>query len=180
MTPFEPVGEHARWRTIYDLMRSLRPGDVLSYQQMGEALDLDPYKDRLKIQAAVRRAAREYEQVDHRVIEGVPGSGYRVVQPIEHARLAQLQRRRANRSLQRGHSIVTNVDFNGLDPATRQGFELMAQGFAAQMDFNRRIEQQQRRQAETLDSVQQRVERSESELDALRSRLERLEGPRLG
>jgi alkylated DNA nucleotide flippase Atl1 len=176
MALFQPVGDQARWQTIYDLLRGAKPGDVLTYEELGTALGLDPLTDRRRIGAALHRAAREFERVDKRAVEAVPGQGYRVVLPAEHLRLAQLEQRRASRALERGYNKVTNVDLNEVeDPVTRQALELVAQGFALQLDFNRRIEARAQRQEAALQSVEQRVDRSETEVEEVRNRLARLE-----
>jgi hypothetical protein len=93
VTPFEPAGDKARWRVLYDVLTKHGVGDVVTYDVMGEALNLDPEKERHTIQMAIRRAAREYEREDHRALEPVPNEGYRVVEPAEHMRLARRPRR---------------------------------------------------------------------------------------
>ncbi len=125
---------------------------------------------------AMRRAAKEYEEVEKRAVESVPNVGYRIVRADEHLRLARTQQKRAGKSLARGHSKVVNVDFNEIDPETRKAFEVVARAFSMQMDFNKRFDTRQRRLEEVVESVSQRSERTEAELDALRQRLARLEG----
>jgi hypothetical protein len=176
MPPFEPVGDRPRWQVVYELLRQTETNDVLTYDTMGAALGLHPDADRHPIQMAMRRAAREHEQVDKRAVEAVPNKGYRVVRPPEHMQLARRQQRRSTRALRSGHSKVVNVDLSGLDPDTRQAFEVVARAFAAQMDFNRRMDVRHRRLEEALTSMDQRHERSEEEIAELRRRLERLEG----
>lgn len=175
MTPFEPVGETARWRIIYSLLEPLSTGSTLTYEQMGEALNLHPEDDRHSIQMAVRRAARESEQVDKRALEAVPNVGYRIVEPTEHGRLAVRQQQKSSRALKAGRSKVVNVDLNGVDPEVRKAFEVMAQAFSMQLDFNRRMDVRQKRLEDAVDSMAQKHDRSAGEVAALRERLERLE-----
>lgn len=175
MTPFQPVGDKARWRIIYDLLTSMKPGDVLTYADVGEHLDLHPDDDRHAIQMAVRRAAKEFEENDLHALEAVQNVGYRVVQTAEHMVLAKRQQRRSHRALASGHSKVANVDLSDVDPEVRKAFEVMAQAFAMQMDFNRRMDVRQKRLEDTLEAVVERTDRSDSEVSELRSRLERLE-----
>lgn len=179
MTPFEPIGERARWRVLYDLLLTCSVGDALTYKQMAEVLDLDADADRHAIQMAMRRAAREYEVEDSRALESVPNQGYRIVQPTEHLRLAHNQQRKSHKALARGHSKVVHVDLSGLDPEIRKGFEVVARAFAMQMDFNRRMDVRQRRLETVVSSISERHDRSEDEIAALRERLERMES-RLG
>ena len=176
MTPFEPVKEVARWRILYELLKPAQVNDVITYEQMGEALELDPRKDRHVIQMAMRRAAKEFERVNKHAVDSVKNVGYRVVQPVEHLHLARKQQRKAGRALESGHSKAINVDFNEVDGETRKAFEVVARAFAMQMDFNRRFDVRQKRLEEVVESVEARTNRSEEEIAELKRRLARLEG----
>lgn len=175
MVPFVPLGEQARWRTVLDLLRKTATGDVVTYEQIGEALSLDADDERHAIQMAVRRAAREHEEEDKRALEAVPNVGYRIIEAQEHMRLARQQQKKSSRALVAGHSKVVNVDLNELEPQVRNAFQVVAQAFAMQMDFNRRMDVRQRRLQDAVASVAERTDRSEAEIAELRARLERLE-----
>lgn len=177
--PFEPVGPRARWRVLYDLLAARKVGDVLTYDEMAAALDLDPSEDRQTIQLAMRRAGRELEQVDKHAVDVVVNKGYRIVEPEQQLGLAQRHRRKASRSLVRGQSKVVNVDFNLIDDETRKAFEIVASAFAAQLDFNRRIESRQvnleKAVAAVTQQTEEQAERTDEEIAELRLRLRRLE-----
>ena len=175
MSPFEPVGEQARWRILYDILCHTRTDGIATYEQMGEALGLHPDHERHTIQMAVRRAAKELEEEDKRAIEAVPNVGYRIVEAPEHLRLARRQQKRAQVALRSGHSKVTNVDLNQLEPETRRAFEVVARAFAMQMDFNRRMDVRQRRLETAVATVTERHDRSEREIAELKERLSRIE-----
>lgn len=175
MTPFEPIGDQARWRVLYDLLRKLDVNDTLSYDEMGEALDLDPSEDRARIQMAFRRAAKEYEEVDQRAVDVVTNVGYRVVEPPEHLRLARRHQKRSRKELTKGQSKVVHVDLTGMDAETRKAFMVVGQAFAMQQDMMRRMDVRQSRLEEAVASTAERQERSDEELAELRARLERLE-----
>lgn len=176
MAPFQPAGDRARWRVVYELLRETQTGDVLTYGEIGAALGLDPDGERHALQMAVRRAAKEHEVADRRAIEAVPNVGYRVVEAPEHLRLARGQQKRAGKALERGHSKVVHVDLSGMEPETRHAFEVVARAFSMQMDFNRRFDVRQKRLEESLDAMTERTERTEQEIADLKARLARLEG----
>jgi len=183
VSPFQPIGDRARWRVIYDLLRDTPVGGVLRYEDMGTALGLDPETDRHVIQMAMRRAAREHEVCDKRTVESVANEGYRIVQTPEKLRLAERDRRKSGRSLARGSSKVVNVDLSGVEPETRHAFEVVARAFAMQMEFNRRFDVRQKRLEKAVDDMSQRTERTEErterteeEIADLKARLARLEG----
>lgn len=176
---FAPVGERARWRVIYDLLRKLEVGETLTYEKMGDALDLHPKHDRQTISLAMRRASRELEQADNHTTDCIPTVGYRVVEPAEQLGLAHRHQRKANRSLVRGRSKAIYVDLNGLDAETKKAFEVVAAAFAAQIDFNRRFDSRQRNLEKALNAVAVKTNENKQETDAevtdLRDRLARLE-----
>ena len=35
MSPFAPIGEQARWRIVYDRLKSAAVGDVVTYDELG-------------------------------------------------------------------------------------------------------------------------------------------------
>lgn len=175
MSPFDPIGDRARWRVLYDLLLGKELGELLSYREMGQALGLNYLKDRHTIQMSFRRASKEYEQENSRAVEAVPNKGYRIVEPKEHLRLAKTHQKKSGKSLERGHSKVTHVDLNGVDPEIRKAFEVTARAFSVLMDFNRRLDTRQTKLEDAIDSMTTRHSRTEEELAELRARLERLE-----
>lgn len=175
MSPFEPVGEVARWRILYRLFTERNVGDVITYETMAEALELDPDKDRHTIQVAMRRAAKELEYENKHAVEAVTNTGYRIVEPEEHLRLARGQQRRSSRALVRGHSKVVNVDLSSVDPEIRNAFQVVASAFAMQMEFNRRTDIRQKRLEDAIEAVHEKSSRTDDEVAELRERLERLE-----
>lgn len=179
MAAFEPVGEQARWRILYSLIKDVAVGGVLTYEEMATALDLDPLKDRTPIQLAMRRAARELETVDKRAVDAVTNQGYRVVQPEGHLVLAKRHQKKANQSLRRSYSKVINIDQNGIDPGLRRVAEVTATALSAQMDFIRRVDVRQTNLEKAVEAVTQqtekRAQRTSEEIAALHDRLRRLE-----
>ncbi len=177
MPPFTPAGDRARWKVIYDLLALANPGDTVTYEAMGLALDLDPVKDRSAIQMAVYRAAREYLTGDLRAIEAVPNVGYLVVEASRQLALAEHHQVKGRRSIRRGREQVTYVDTSGLDEDTRHMFEVMAWKFGQQDEAIRRLNVAKNRMQRQLDAVSS-GKADKGELDALRERLEKLEAQR--
>jgi hypothetical protein len=173
--PFEPIGDVARWVTIYQILAEHAVDEVVTYKEMADALDVDPDRDRRTIQGSIARAADELLKVDKHAIEAVPNVGYRIVQPDEQLRLGRGQQRRAGKALKKGHKVTTYVDMTGMDPETRKGFELLARAFAVQGDINRRLTARQDRMEAALQKILPRTDRHEEELAELRARLERVE-----
>lgn len=173
--PFEPLGEVARWQVLYDLLRSTKTGDVLTYDDMARALDLDPVKDRHAIQMSMRRAATQHEHADKRAVDAVTNEGYRVVEAVEHLSLAQRHQRKAGKSIVRSKSKVDNVDFNELDSTSRAAFELVGRALGMQQEMIRRLDVRQRRLDEAVTAVTTTAQRTVSDLAGVDERLRWLE-----
>lgn len=175
MSPFKAIGDEPRWRTLYALLRDTPTGSLVTHEQMADALGLDPVHDRAAMSTAMRRAAQEHEEVDKRAVEAVRNEGYRVVDVTGQLRLAKVHGRKAGTQLELAYSKATNVDLSDVDPEVRKGFELLARGFAEQMEINRRLVSRQRRTEKALDLVHQRTERTAEEIAQLQTRLAALE-----
>lgn len=173
--PFEPLGIKARWELLYEMLKDKKPGDVVTFAEMSDALNLDEVLDRQKILGAFPRAAKELLEKDLRALESVRGVGYRVAQPQEHLGLAVKHRRRASRALVKGHAKVTHVDMSQLDPNTRAAFEAVGRGFELQMQFNRRTTQRMTEVEQLMQQFSQDKDRSDAEIADLQRRLDRLE-----
>lgn len=177
--PFKPLGAQARWKTVYDLLRKTGTGKVITWQRLGEALALDPVKDRSAIVQAVRRAAKEHEVKDKRAVDTVRGEGYMPVDATGSLIVARKQQVKSGRALTRGHSAAVNVDLNGTSPEVRKALEILAGQFDAQLEFNRRVVGKQVRMEQDLaairDSQQEDRQRTADETEAMNARLARLE-----
>jgi hypothetical protein len=175
VSPFQPSGAEARWRVLYRMLVDIPVGGMLTYKQMAEALNLDHVRHRSALNVAMRRAAQELEQQNKRAVEVVRDEGHRVVDVTGQFRLAKAHGRKAGTQLALAYSKATNVDLANVDPEVRKGFEVLAQGFAQQMEINRRLISRQRRTERILDTVSVRADRTAEEVAEINRRLEELE-----
>lgn len=176
MGGFKPRGDRPLWEVVYELLVATPVGGVVTYQQMAKALRMNTETDRHRMQMVMRQAAQRHEKADKRAVDAVPNVGYRIVEAPEHLVLARRHQRRSSKSLQRGYSKSVNVDLSALDPQARHAFEIVAQAFSMQMDFNRRIDVRQKRLEQEVQQIRGKSERTENEIAELRARLEKLEG----
>lgn len=175
MMKFAPKGEQSRWRMIYDELCQMQVGDTFTYEELGKLLSLHPDADRHLIQMAMRRAAVEYLETNCRALESERNVGYRVVQAVEHLRLARGHNKKAGRSLERGYEVATQVDVTDLDQATRDALNSFIVLNAAQSQLNKRLEREQRKIATALKTVTTNQGLSDERLSRLEERLARLE-----
>lgn len=177
--PFEPIGEQARWRTLYDLLKRTEINGIVTYVQMGAVLQLHPEGDRDLLQKTMRIAAKRHLSLDHRAIEAVPNAGYRVVEAREQIGLAQRRQRRSQVQLHNGHSLASDIDMNALQPNERSFAQMVGMAFAMQMDFNRRLDVRKSRLEQTLETIRESQtmdrRRTDEEVLELKERLRKLE-----
>lgn len=176
MNRFRPLGSMARWRMVYEeLLTPAAIGDLITYEQLGELLDLHPVKQRAAIRSAVRRAEREYLEEKGHALEAVAETGYRVAEASTHVVLAHRQQRKAGKALSRGHDLATRVDLTGVDPNVRHALDVIGNAFALQMEFNRRFDVRQRHLEEAVAATNQKQDRTLEEVEQLQQRLRRVE-----
>lgn len=94
------------WKAVYDYLRNLRPGDVVTYEKYEELLGRDLRDNRYPH----NRAVKELEEVDKRTMEAVRSLGYRVIEAGEHVRLARTHERRGHRQIRKGIRKVVCAD----------------------------------------------------------------------
>lgn len=119
MTPFEPKGDVAEWRVVYDRLKELRPGDTITTEDLEELLGRPLGQNR----SPVYRATRELETNNSRTIATVRGTGYRIVEPSEHLGLGLSHSSRARRQLRRGLQRSESADRRGLTPTVAARLE---------------------------------------------------------
>lgn len=101
---------------ITELAANASYGDLLTFQRMATALDLDPDDERDQVRQAVS-AARPLLLRDHkRALVAERGRGYRVAHPREQSGIAQVHRRKADRQINNAIAMVTYVDESKLTP----------------------------------------------------------------
>ena len=116
MSPFTPKGDRSQRVVVVELAAQARPGDLITYEAIAQALDLDPAQHRERIRQAVT-AARPLLLVDHkRCLVADPGNGYRVAYAREQAGIAQVHRRKADRQVGKALAIIEHVDENSMTP----------------------------------------------------------------
>lgn len=184
MSPFTPLGDSARWRVLYGLLRTKDVGEIITYEDMAAALELDPLRDRQALRVAFRQAAMHYEEEDRRAVDVIRGVGYCVVDAVAQLGLARRHGRKAGRQLKMAYSKSVNVDLSKETPEVRAAFETVAVAFAHQMEINRRQDMKTRRMQKTLDDLaeqtQEHNEVTDRRLADIEARLRTMGAPDAG
>jgi hypothetical protein len=173
--PFQPIGNRARWRIVFDVLAEREVDDVVRYEDLAGPLSVNPVDDLKKIQDAARRAGRELEEVHKRAIEAVPDIGYRIVRPAEHLRLARHHQKTSTRALVRARSKAVNVDFEALDDEQRHRLEVAGRAILWLIDRSIQLDIRQNRVERALAAMDAKHDRTDAEVRELRERLAKME-----
>lgn len=173
VSPFVPKGEVAEWRLVYDEMKSLNVGDVLTYERLSELLERD-FQDGSR--GPYFQALQVLERDDHRSFDVVRGKGYRMVEALEHARLAQAHHRKARRSLVRSMSKAKSADRSGMSAEDRARFDSLELNLGRQQDMIRRLEDRQVATERALRAASSHSAQRDAGLEERLARLESLLG----
>jgi hypothetical protein len=194
--PGQPVGELPRWKLLYEAMAKLKPGDLLSYEEMGELLGLDFLEPRGKqaILGGARKAAEELRQHERKVFRIVRGLGYQVAQPGQVIELARRHQARAVAEVEAGHAKIEAIDLAQVDVTTARLIEATAMGFARQALIMRQLDVRQDRLETAMAAVtvtaqaaitrveetSTRVDTNQAEIQQLQQRIAELEAHQRG
>lgn len=119
---FESKNGKAQWETVVEILTTKNIGDIVTYDEVLEALGPDFPKAAMS--GVVWKAIRKFR--DHkRTFENVRKVGWMMVEATEHSRLARKQQVRSQRRLKDAMSISASADLSRLDPASRR--EIQAQ-----------------------------------------------------
>lgn len=121
MPASEPADEPRRtlWREIYDAVRPLSPGAVITYEQITTLIERDVKYNR----SAIERAREELEREDHRTLICVRGKGYRIATAAEHETLAHRHTARSRRQVTKAVSRIQSADRSALTAEQRSRFD---------------------------------------------------------
>jgi hypothetical protein len=162
---FEPKGERAQWRIVYDLLCPLGVGDILTYDAITEALGVDNIN---QVRGAVHRAAKEWGKDHHRALSPVHKVGYRVVAGAETEILIRKQHRRTRRSMTKARDLTRDTDRSMLSPEERVRFDRMELRLSRHTDMIRRIDTRQ-------DKMEEAIETDRAARQATEAKVARLE-----
>jgi hypothetical protein len=105
--PFEPKGDVAEWELIYAEIRTLNPGEEISYERLSELLGRD-FKSSSR--GPMERAIKELQLRDSRTLVNVRGKGYRMAAAAEHEELARVHARKSRRQLGKSITVLRSAD----------------------------------------------------------------------
>ncbi|MEU3042256.1 hypothetical protein ABZ700_15115 [Streptomyces diastaticus] len=144
-----------RVAVVLGLLRNTATGEVLSYEQMGAVLGLDPdrWRERKAVQAAFRQARKTHLRTGNRWAEAVDDLGYRVIRPEETLRVAEQFEDRGLRSVEQAWDIVTYASRAGLSNTEKARLEAKRVALSGKVEAARRHAVKQRQRAETDERI---------------------------
>lgn len=149
--PFEPKGDVARWVPVYERLKTMAIGEVITYAELSELAGIDIVLDR----SPFVRAATELLEENQRAMKNIAEEGYSVAHPSEQSEMARQQTRKASRRLKSAIRILGNTDYNYLTPQQRQHSEARQEALTATQDMVRRLARRQDQLEEGLKAARQ-------------------------
>jgi hypothetical protein len=171
---FETVGEKPRWELIYDSLAGLDVGDVVTYEQLAEAIGQDSFEP---FRSSWYKAAARWGEDHHRAFRAVNGVGYRVVDAIEHADIAKAHHRRSKRQLRKGSAALRNADRSRLSDEEKTRFDQMQQTINRHSDLIRRLDARQARTEKAVELATKKHDVTDARIAALEEALNRIHKP---
>lgn len=112
-------------RVICDLVAQHKPGDLVPFGAIIEALDVGSAKSHSVVDArgAVARATVRLLKEQSTAMVSVRTQGYRVAEASRHRMIAQDRRHRSEVQLRRGLQVLQHVRWDEMDPQTRAAHE---------------------------------------------------------
>lgn len=151
---FEPKGDVARWVPIYERLKDMAIGEIITYAELSELSGVDITQDR----SPYVRAAKELLEQNQRAMKNIVEEGYSVAHPSEQSEMARYQTRKASRRLRSAIGILKNTDHNFLTPQQRQLSEARHEALTAQRDMIQRLARRQDRLEEGLKAARKETQ----------------------
>ena len=149
--PFEMIADRPQWQIVFDHLSTMEIGDTVTDRALR---DLLPDAPAGSINSAFHRAVKQVEDDLSRTFSRIRCEGYRMVEAVEHERLARGQHKRARRRLSAASRKIRSADRSLLTAEDRQRFDAMERNIGQQAEMLRRLDA--------------RVEKTESELKDVR------------
>lgn len=151
-TPFQPKGDVAEWRMVYDHARTLNPGDLITYTELAAILGR-PDDEPDKLRGPVYRAAKELQRNDLRTFINVKCEGYRIAYPNEHGVLACTHKDKSRTQIGKAIGILRGTDKNGLDAEERKQHDRIESTVLRIDDAVRQIDRRTEKVQQALDAA---------------------------
>lgn len=161
---FDVKGDRPQWRTVYEYLATMQIGDVIKDTDLFALL---PDAPEGSVRAAMWRAVKEMEDEHKRSFTRVRLVGYRMVEAVEHERLARDQHKKAKRRLTSAVRKAHSADRSLMDHDQRRRIDAIEDVLGRQQEMVRRLEARQNK-------TDARVAATEKDSAQLSDRLDQL------
>jgi hypothetical protein len=160
---FQPKDGKAQWEKVFDLVRDLPPGTVVTFKQLSQVLGYD-ISQAGRSRGPVHKASEYLLAEKKRALVPDRGKGYRVALASEHLGLARKEQASARRKVDSAVALTVNVDRNQLTLEQRAAVDAFAHVVAAQAVMLSR-------QNVRIDRAEQRIEKVDDRVTVLEALL---------
>jgi len=169
---FQPKNEQPAWKMIYDQVKDLPAGELITNEQLSEMID----GDILKYRSAVYRARKELAKTHKRYLVSVRGVGYKVVEGLLQLSHAEHRHDSATRQIKMANFEAINIDTKKMPPEERQRWsEFMVWNGNALNAMSKQAEQVAKFQEVTSDMVSNQLATLKNQMAEYSSKMEDLQ-----
>lgn len=169
----------SRREVAIDLFAALPHDSVVTYEELGRALNLHPVTQRHLIQSSVYAAKLVLATEKKRSIEAIRRVGYRIRLPEEHLVAASQLQLSAGRQLTRARREVDSIDLSMMSPEGRKIALAAATALSFQQQQLRVLDLRHANLQKIIETVSTKVEetreKTEQRLRELETRIAELE-----
>lgn len=122
MAAFKPRGEKSLRVIVTEMAAAAAYSEVLTFDRLGEALNLDPDAGRNRIRQAVTSARTGLLKHHHRILVTDRGTGYRVARPGEFSGVAEHYRKQGQRHFARALAVIEHAPVTDMAPAEQRHY----------------------------------------------------------
>lgn len=167
---FEVKEDRAQWRVVYDRIRYMKIGDVVTDDELKAAL---PETSWASIVSAMNRAIREVEVEHHRTLERVRVVGYRMIEAVEHERLGRKHHTRAKRQITKARRKIASADRSLLTADERRRFTALEEHLQRHQSMLRRLDDRLLKQDERIAVTEKQLAEKDDRLGLIENILRR-------
>jgi len=104
------------WNELFKKFKDKNHGTVITFKDLSDCIGFDIKTKRYILEGFKREMLRQ----EHKALESIRGSGYRIVESNEHSRLSLKEIKRAERRSRKGVEYALFVDFDLLNDVEKR------------------------------------------------------------
>ena len=167
---FVPKGDVAEWEILYGRLSIMKPGELLSHEQLDDLLGRDFRSNR----SPIYRATLKLQELNRRTTIAVNGKGYRIASAAEHAAIAAKHYRQSRRQVRMAVEKVSSAERSELTAEQRVQMDALEVTFRNYAAALRRLDARKEGQETLIDDLRAQQNRTARDVSDTKNQMERV------